>query len=235
MSKLYSLSLVAACAAPISPPRPPALPMLALEISVVSPEPLPLLVPSCTASPIDAATRRQIEKETLQIWDDAHERNFRDYSVITATLPTLQAAWRTRTSVPYRGVVPAYLHVSAAGPLQLGLVDPMTYGEAGGGAARFDLLPTSEPSPNRSFEPLWTDPKTGRSVGPIHAAINVRPQQKDAFYFDRTQVVIYNAPSRPDILLVATKHFRDTDWTPLLRVDLPKATRFSVLQMAYPH
>lgn len=49
------------------------------------------------------------------------------------------------------------------------------------------------------------------------------------------RVVVYNPIGRPDILLVATRPYFELEWTPLLRIDLPKATRFSVYRRADSH
>lgn len=156
--------------------------------------------------------------------------NSQDYSVMTADLPALRARWQKRGSVAYRGVVPVVLDVRER-KLFITFIAPMGQPRDEGAATDIMLFDESEPPPlGESFEPLWKDRKTGRSVGPIHAAIRVRPRT-DSSELERRQVVVYNPPDRPDILLVAKREFPDDDWTPLVRVDLPKATRFDVMHM----
>jgi hypothetical protein len=60
----------------------------------------------------------------------------------------------------------------------------------------------------------------------------VRPRA-DSSKLEYRQVVVYNPPGRPDILLVAKREFPEDAWSPVLRVDLPKATRFDVIQTGW--
>ncbi len=234
-----ALIALAACGAParavVATPPPTTVPPLVAEVTYVMP------APACPAPEIDPATRRKIMYEANERWNQTHDRNFRDYSAITADLPPLSARWEDRRSVPYRGVVTVYMDVvrttgSRGGPLVLSLVE--TGANSAGRYERFELLPSSEPpiaGASTSFQPLWVEPATGRSLGPIHAAISVRPHSEWPYQKDRQQVVIYNPRDRPDILLVARKQYFDSVWTPMLRVDLPKATRFSVYERPPSH
>ena len=50
---------------------------------------------------------------------------------------------------------------------------------------------------------------------------------------ERIQVVLYNPPSRRDIVLVATRPVGETAWRPLLRIDMPRATRFDFIRPSW--
>lgn len=166
-------------------------------------------------------------------WSQEDSPNYKDYSVIEESLPALKARWQKRERVSYRGVVPVALN-AAAGKLHITFVAPIEPGyDYPGALESFLIFEKSESPPwGNTYGALWHDRKTGRSIGPIHAAIRVRPSN-DLPRVERRQVVVYNPPDRPDILLVATKSFVDEEWTPLLRVDMPKATRFDLIQTGW--
>lgn len=154
------------------------------------------------------------------------QRNYSDTSVRIEDLPTLKAAWTVRESVRFGGVVPVALcsssglHVTFIGPIIPGRDDAGAY-------QRIEILPESEPAEGGNCFPAISH--SPRHKGPIHAAIRVRPSI-EAPDSERVQVVIYNPLSRRDIVLVAARSVGETAWIPLVRIDMPKATRIHLIQ-----
>lgn len=159
----------------------------------------------------------------------AQQQNYQDTSVTIDALPRLGARWTTRKRVRFGGVVPValcgskVLHVTFIGPAIRGSADAGSY-------ERFQILPASESAKGGNcFEAVSTNP---RHRGPIHAAIRVRPSAR-APDSERIQVVLYHPPSRQDIVLVATRPVGETAWRPLLRIDMPRATRIDFIQPSW--
>lgn len=151
--------------------------------------------------------------------------NYQDTTVTIEELPPLQAKWQSRKTVRFGGVVPVALCGSRV--LHVTFIGPVAGKRDVGSFERFQILPASESAQGGNcFESISSNP---RHRGPIHAAIRVRPSERapDA---ERVQVVLYNPPSRQDIVLVATRPLGEAAWIPLVRIDMSQATRIHFIQ-----
>lgn len=151
--------------------------------------------------------------------------NERDTSVTIGELPPLTAKWKSRAKIVFGGVVPIALCHSG-----LYVIGPV-HDESGypGSLEQIPLVPIGDAAANGScFPAVDIDYKRNRSKGPIHAAIRVRPTSTSP-ESERFGLVLYNPPQRQDVMLVAMKPAGETAWVPLLRVDMPRATRFNLL------
>jgi len=148
--------------------------------------------------------------------------NFLDTTVTLDELPKVTAKWKKREHVRYEGYVPVALHISSHTNLALSFVAPvdMNVSDYPGTLETFLLFPSEDgPQDGNAFGPL--------GLGPIHAAIRVRPK-RESRESTRRQVVVY-VPPKSKVVLVATKLVSEKKWTPLLRVDTPLATRIGLI------
>jgi hypothetical protein len=164
---------------------------------------------------------------------DARGLDFLDTSVSLEELPTIGARWQKRERVRYKGRVPVALHSFGHRKLALSFVAPVdiTVSDYPGTLKTIELLSSDSSNVNgNAFGPLRWEARgknESGSLGPIHAAIRVKPLH-DAPESERRQVVVY-VPPKSKVVLVATKLVTDTTWTPLLRVDTPNATRIDLI------
>jgi hypothetical protein len=171
----------------------------------------------------DLATR-PADREYL-----AKQKNYSDTSVTLEELPPLKAKWTLRRSVRFGGVVPvalcgsSVLHVTFIGPVLSSRDDAGSY-------ERFEILPASEGGEGGNCFPSIS--RYPGHKGPIHAAIRVRPSDSAA-ESERVQVVLYNPPSRRDIVLIATRPVGESAWIPRMRIDMPNATRIDLIEPSW--
>lgn len=158
--------------------------------------------------------------------------NHRDTTVTFDELPKLGAKWKQRKSVAYKGVVPIAVH-HCCFHVNLTFVGPVN-SESGypGSLKRFPLVPSDDGGPYSNSFPGFSSDRT--KPGPILTAFRVLPStngdsSKPRPESERRQVVVYMPKGNKRVILVATKLLTDTEWTPLLRVDVPKATRIDLI------
>ncbi|MGE0400635.1 MAG: hypothetical protein AB7T06_28250 [Kofleriaceae bacterium] len=190
-----------------------------------------LLALSGTAFAEDDGTTKGAVPVLGEYVEPAVTINHRDTTVTLDELPKLSATWKKRARVAYKGNVPMALNHSYA-HVNLTFVGE-TNDESGYPHAlkRFPLVPTDDAGPWSSSFPGFAE--RGSPRGPILAAIRVLPSRNGgvdppAPESERRQVVVY-MPKGKRVILVATKLVTDTEWTPLLRLDVPNAKSIDLI------
>ena len=146
-----------------------------------------------------------------------------DRSVDVKDLPTINAKWGKRVTLKYRGRVSVALHVRKK--LSLLVVDTVTETESGypGALETIELGDADDHDIERdddAFSPRDFNYETGAYVGPVMFAVRLLPR-RDAPESERRQFVVY---TNKRTILVAVKRVDASTWTPLMRIDVPKAS-----------
>jgi len=158
----------------------------------------------------------------------AQDQNLLDRSVDIAQLPGVNAKWRQRKTLPYRGQVMIALSEAHHEMLAIHVVDTVTETPSGYPGTLWTLELAAAVAPAKdgnAYSPRDVKGETNEYVGPIMFAIRTLPRER-APESERRQYVVYTVKRS---VLVAEKLVTDTTWTPRLRIDLPRATKFGAL------
>lgn len=205
--------------------------LIAIDLATALPKPEPVEPLPFAPDPVDDGTTKGAvavpDDATVASLDGELGLDVIDKTVTFAELPALGAAWKQRARVTYKGIVPVAINHSWD-HVNLTFVGTEINASGYPGALKsFPLVSSDDTGPWSSSFPAF-DKK-----GPILAAIRVLPSTHGRSDVkppenERRQVVVYQ-PKGAKVVLVATKLVTDTAWTPLLRVDTPKATRIDVI------
>jgi hypothetical protein len=146
--------------------------------------------------------------------------NERDLTVRLDELPAVDAAWRKRITIRYAGRVMIALRINPQRPLELVVVDTVIGPQNYPNELRSIPIAPIASKWSAIFSPRDEDPETGEFRGPIMFAIRVLPEE-GAPETERRQYAMFTVGHA---LFVADKRMTETQWTPRLRVDMPRST-----------